>query len=155
MTPVELYRHARSIGLDMDVDGDRLLVWPAGKVPADLLPVLREHKPALIAWLAEHHRKGWGSVPPEDLPLNPAMPRPNPRDRTTVLGFAMRQAHTDLLRWIVRRESAYYDGPGQHWDCAVHAYAAARDLAVWQLNEPETEAIKTIEGMEDTAESMR
>ena len=71
------------------------------------------------------------------LPLDPTAPRPTPHDRERVIAYLLRQGCDSpgpLTAWLVRRECAYYDGPGRHWDCALHAYAASRDAACWQLN---------------------
>ena len=82
---------------------------------------------------------GWQAVPPENLPLNPNMPRPAPH-RERVIAYMIRQGCDRpgrLTAWLVHRECDYYDGPGRRWDCAMHAYAAARDAACWQLNRDE------------------
>jgi hypothetical protein len=57
-----------------------------------------------------------------------------------------------LAAWLVRRESAYYDGPGRTWDCAAFAYAAARDAACWQLNRNEREVIEFLEGFAEATD---
>jgi hypothetical protein len=50
-----------------------------------------------------------------------------------------------LAAWLVRRENAYYDGPGQHWDCGLICYAATRDAACWQLSRGESEIWQFLE----------
>ena len=52
----------------------------------------------------------------------------------------------ELTRFqLVRRENAYYDGPGRLWDCALHADAAARDPACSQLSRAESEVWQFLE----------
>ncbi len=53
-----------------------------------------------------------------------------------------------LTAWLVRREVAYFDGLGRHWDCALHAYAAARDAACWQLNRSERDVLELLAGID-------
>ena len=52
MTPHELYLKARRMGVDIDVAGDRLRVWPASKLTPELTEELKRLKPALLEWLA-------------------------------------------------------------------------------------------------------
>jgi hypothetical protein len=84
-------------------------------------------------------KPGWQVPPPAGLPLNPTMPRPTPSRRDAVIGYLVRQASTrgPLARWLVERENRYYAGPGRKWDCALIAYAGARDAACWQLKKSE------------------
>ena len=53
-----------------------------------------------------------------------------------------------LTAWLGRRETAYYDGPGRHWDCGLICYAAARDTACWQLSRTESEVWQFLNGAE-------
>lgn len=142
MTAPQLYRRAQSLGLRLEANDGSLLVWPKSNCPSDFAEVLRQHKGELLAWLASPPCPGWGAVPPADLPLNPTAPRPSSSDRETVINYLLRQGADrpgPLTAWLVRRENAYYEGPGRTWDCSIFAYAAARDAACWQLkfNEPE------------------
>lgn len=52
MTPLEVLHEASRHGLRLSVLGDKLAVEPFQRCPADLLPVLREHKPALLRLLS-------------------------------------------------------------------------------------------------------
>lgn len=137
MTPHDVFLEARKRGLEIAAAGDKLAVIPKGKCPPDFAEVLRSHKGELLDWLSRPPCPGWGAVPPADLPLNPATPRPTPHDRERMIAYLLRQGCNrpgPLTAWLVRRECAYYDGQGRHWDCALHAYAAARDAACWQLH---------------------
>jgi len=141
MTAPQLYQEASRRGLRLEPRGDKLAVIPGDRVPSDFADVLRQHKAELLQWLA---RPGWRVVPPADLPLDPTIPRPTPENRERVIGYLLRQGCDrpgPLTAWLVRRESAYYDGPGKKWDCALLAYAAARDAACWQLNRSESEVL--------------
>ena len=51
MSPPELYRRARDLGLHLEPAGDKLAVFPKGKCPPDFADVLRAHKPELLCWL--------------------------------------------------------------------------------------------------------
>ena len=140
MTPRDVILEARKRGLQIAAAGDRLAVYPKGHCPPDFADLLRAHKAELLNWLSRSPCPGWQAVPPDNLPLDPAMPRPTPHDRERVIGYMLRQGCNQpgpLTAWLVRRECAYYDGPGRHWDCALHAYAASRDAACWQLNRSE------------------
>ncbi len=140
MTALELYQEATKRGLRLEPRGEKLAVIPANRVSPDFADVLREHKAELLDWLTKPPRHGWQSVPPDNLPLNPVIPRPTPHDRERMIAYMLRQGCDrpgELTAWLVRRESAYYDGLGRNWDCALHAYAAARDAACWQLSRGE------------------
>jgi len=126
----------------LEAEGDSLLVSPAPRCPPDFADELRRHKGEILAWLTRPPCPGWQAVPPEDVPLVPAEPKPTPRDRERVIGFLRRQTAGrpgPLAAWLVRRESAYYAGAGRTWDCSLLAYAAARDAATWQLGRTERE----------------
>lgn len=49
---------ARDLGLHLSVEGDRIAISPARQCPPDLLTEFREHKPAVIALLAEARSAG-------------------------------------------------------------------------------------------------
>lgn len=153
MTAEDLCFEARKRGLRLEPRGDKLAVIPADRLAPDFAAVLREHKPALLHWLNRPPCPGLGVIPLAPLPLDPVEPRPTPLDRQRVIDYLHRQ--DDLAAWLVRRESAYYDGPGRAWDCAAFAYAAARDAACWQLNRGEREMLDLLEGFEEVAGVMR
>jgi hypothetical protein len=140
MTALEIYAEAAKRGLRLEPAGERLAVFPKGQCPPEFAETLRQHKAELLDWLNRTLCPGWQALPPENLPLNPNMPRPGPHYRERVIAYMLRQVcdqPSPLTAWLMRRECDYYDGPGRHWDCALHAYAAARDAACWQLNRDE------------------
>ena len=141
MNAPELYREAARRGLRLEPRGDKLAVIPANSCPPDFADTLRQHKSELLDWLSQPPCPGWLAVPPADLPLNSVMPRPTAARREAVIAYLLRQCcHQPgpLTAWLVRRETAYYEGPGRHWDCGLLAYAAARDAACWQLSRRES-----------------
>lgn len=157
MTALELYTEATKRGLRLELAGDKLAVIPARLCPPDFAVVLREHKAELLAWLNRSHYPGWQSVPPASLPLNPAAPRPTAHDRERMIGFLLRQdcdRPGPLTAWLVRRECAYFDSIGRHWDCALHAYAAARDAACWQLNRSERDVLQLLAGFNECSRGL-
>lgn len=157
MTAPELYQEATRRGLRLEPRGDKLAVIPANRVPPAFADVLREHKAELLDWLARSPCPGWQSVPPDSLPLNPAEPRPTPHDRERMIAYMLRQGcdlPSPLPAWMVRRECAYFDGPGRHWDCALHAYAAARDAACWQLNRSERDVLELLSGFDECSREL-
>ena len=157
MTPHDVFLEARKRGLQIAAAGDKLAVSPKGACPAEFAATLRAHKAELLNWLSRSPCPGWGAVPPAGLPLNPLPPRPKPEGRECVIGYLLRQ--TDgrpgpLAAWLVRRECAYYDGPGRHWDCALHAYAAARDAVCWQLNRNERDVLELLTGFDECSQNL-
>ena len=61
----ELLEQLQSFGVSVSVDQDELVLRPGNKVPADLLPEVRQHKAGII----EHLRAvGDGQPPPLDRP---------------------------------------------------------------------------------------
>lgn len=156
--PVQLFDRAAELGLRLERRGDKLAVIPKGKCPPDFADVLREHKRELLDWLSRAPCPGWQAAPPDSLPLNPSVPQPAPHDRERLIAYLLRQGcdrPCQLAAWLVRRECAYYDGPGRHWDCALHAYAAARDAACWQLNRSESDVWELLAGFDKTMERMK
>jgi hypothetical protein len=76
------------------------------------------------------------------------MSRPTPARHEAVMAALLRQTGnrpSPLSDWLVRRENAYYDGAGQHWDRGLICYAAARDAVCWQLRRTESEAWQLLE----------
>ena len=152
MNTAEIYLEACRRGLRLEPAGDKLAVLPKGKCPPEFAATLREHKTELLAWLSRAPCPGWQAVPPDDLPLNPIPPRPTPANRGRVISFLLRQGGArpgQLTAWLVKRENAYYEGFGRHWDCALHVYAAARDAACWQLNRTERDAWELLTSLEE------
>lgn len=141
MTAQELYHEAARRGLRLEPAGDKLAVIPKGKCPPEFAEVLRQNKSELLRWLSSSLSPGWQAVPPADLPLNPACPRPNSADARRVMDHVVRQLPPDgqapgpLCEWCMRREMAYWRE--YHWSDALCAYAAARDVACWQLGRSE------------------
>src|SRR5262245_43517640 len=111
MTPHDVYMEATRRGLQLKAAGDKLAVFPKGRCPSDFALLLRQHKDALLDWLSHvTYPGGWQTVPPDDLPLDPGVPRPTPRNREIVIGYLARQTanrHCPLSAWLVQRESAY------------------------------------------------
>jgi hypothetical protein len=155
MTAHDLYLEAAKLGLRLEPAGDKLAIRPKGKCPPDFAEVLRRHKSELLNWLSRPRCPGWQAVPPEDLPLAPLLHCPASRDRERVIGYLLRQTGTvsgNLTAWLVRRENAYYEWPGRTWDCALIAYASARDAACWQLQRCETELYRFLASFEESHE---
>ena len=156
-TAHDIYVEATKRGLRLEPAGDKLAVMPKGKCPPDFANVLREHKGELLNWLTRQPCPGWGAIPPADPPLNPIMPRPTPENRERVISYIFRQGDgrpCPLYAWIVKRECAYYDRPGRKWDCALHAYAAARDAACWQLNRSESDVWQLLSTFDECRENL-
>ena len=151
MTAQELFLEATKRGLRLEPAGDKLAVIPAKNCPPDFADVLRRNKAELLDWLTHSPRLGWQVVPPDRLPLATVAPRPAPIDREYIVDYLLRQTggRTGLLAaWLVRRENAYYEGPGEKWDCGLICYAAARDAACWQLNRTEPEVCLLLSGLD-------
>lgn len=151
MTPRELYLEAVRRGLRLERAGDKLAVFPRGHCPPDFADALRQNKAELLDWLTRPPCPGWRAVPPEGLPLCAIASRPSPLNRERVIRYLLRQTGDrpdPLVDWLARRESAYFEGPGRCWDCALHAYAAARDAACWQLNRDESQVWELLVGFE-------
>ena len=144
----EIYRRVAELGLRLEPAGDKLAVYPRGQCPPDFADTLRQHKAELLDWLDRTPCRGWQAVPPPDLQLDLIPSRPTPARREAMIAYLLRQTGNrpgPLAAWLVRRENAYFDGPGRHWDCALHAYAASRDAACWQLNLAEGEVWRFLE----------
>ena len=79
------------------------------------------------------------------------------RERKHLIAYMFRQTadcHGPLAAWLVRRELAYYDGPGRTWDCELHPYAASRDAACWQLGRSEADLHDFLAAMEEVASGL-
>lgn len=158
MTPHDLYLEAARRGLRLEAAGDKLAVFPKGHCPPDFAEMLRQHKPELLGWLSSPRCPGCGAVPPADLPINPLTPSPTPAHREAVIRYLLRQTGDrpgPLAKWLVSRENTYFEGPGRHWDCGLHAYAAARDAACWQLNRSEMDVWVFLEACAESVTGKR
>lgn len=51
MTPQQMLERLRSLGVTVAADGDAVVLRPASRVPADMLPNLKARKPELLALL--------------------------------------------------------------------------------------------------------
>jgi hypothetical protein len=153
MTPHDLYLEAIKRGLRLEAAGDKLAVYPKGHCPPEFAETLRQHKAELLTWFEARRCPGWGAVPTADLPLNELCPNPTPRNRELVIYYILRQLSDkpgELDKWLLNRESAYFATVGNGWDCAILAYAAARDAALWQLSVGEKELWETLDGFEQS-----
>jgi hypothetical protein len=154
MTPADLYAEAAKRGLRLESAGDNLAVFPKGVCPADFIEVLRQHKAELLEWLRRPPCPGWQSLPPDDLPLDPVLPRPAVEEQALVVSYLQRQTRDQpgpLTAWLVRRECEYYNGPGRTWDDTLICYAAARDAACWQQGMGEAGVLERFKGFEEVA----
>ena len=52
----------------VSLDRDELVLRPGDKVPAELLPEVRQYKAEILAHLRREERVGDGQAPPEDRP---------------------------------------------------------------------------------------
>ena len=62
---IQLLEQLKSCGVSVSVDQDELVLRPGNKVPADLLPEVRQHKAGIIEQL---RAVGDGQLPPLDRP---------------------------------------------------------------------------------------
>jgi hypothetical protein len=157
MTPQEIHECALNLGLRLERRGDEILVF-GRSCPPDLAVAIREHKAALLQRLGPADCPGWRSIPPSTLPLVNTTPAPTPHERELVIDYLLRQGCDrigPLTAWLVRRECAYYDGPGSHWDCSLFAYAAARDAACWQLGRTEAGLLTFLGGLQTSTEQAK
>ena len=56
MKPADLYRAVHDAGMYLRADGDKLVVGPSERLTAELRQLLREHKSAMLVFLADAHR---------------------------------------------------------------------------------------------------
>lgn len=52
MSPADIYRRARALGLHIEADGKDLLFWPKSKFPPELVAELSRNKAEILSWLA-------------------------------------------------------------------------------------------------------
>jgi len=156
MKPLDLFRQAQGLGLRLELE-QRLAVF--GKsCPPDFAALLREHKPALVDWLANPPCPGWQAIPPCDLQLNPVMPEPTAEQRARLTDYLHRQSANKpgpLADWLALREAAYRAGPGTSWNPALVTYAAERDAVCWQLKRDVGDACDLLAGCEEVTASFR
>ena len=62
---IELLKQLRSFGVSVSLDHEELVLRPGNKVPADLLPEVRQHKAGIIEQL---RAVGDGQAPPLNRP---------------------------------------------------------------------------------------
>ena len=156
MTPLDLYRKAKNLGLTVEADGADLLVSPGSKCPADFVRLLKEHKPALLAWLASPPCSGRKAVPPVYLPMSALRPDPLPAHARRVVEYITRQIGDKaglLCEWLLRRENAYAER--FHWPVEACVYASARDCACWQTRRDEAALCELLEGFDEVAKQTR
>jgi hypothetical protein len=89
--PTSVLQQVRSLGVDIRPDGDKLQLRPPGKLSAELLAAVREHKPEIIALLQ----------------------KPSPSSRTLLTG-ALAQKNDEILTMRQRLASPYYAGDGEY-----------------------------------------
>jgi hypothetical protein len=157
MKPHDLYLEAVKLGLRLETAGDKLAIMPKGKCPQEFVEMLRQHKTELLEWLARQPCPGWQAVPPLDLPLNRAIPHPSAVNRERVIRYLLRQTGCrpgPLAKWLITRENQYFEGPGRKWDCALLAYAAAMDAAMWQLKRTEREVLEFLEAAQESFQGL-
>ena len=91
----ELLEQLQSFGVSVSVDQDELVLRPGNKVPADLLPEVRQHKAGII----EHLRAvGDGQPPPLDRP-----PKTEKELRRLIDHLAEPEAFERWLDWAMNR----------------------------------------------------
>ena len=146
MTAAELIQHVGNLGFRLEPrSGGGLAVRPASKLPAELADELRHYKTEILGLLATTAVispksaspkgplcKGWGAVPPADLPLVALKPNPTTAQRELVIAYQSRQCGNPQLReWLTRRKSAYYTTIGKcEFIAALVALAMLPSVAV-------------------------
>ena len=68
MTTSGVLERLASLGVTVKVSGEKLLLEPGSKVPADLMAQVKEHKPAILETLSRRPPLGDGQRPPLDRP---------------------------------------------------------------------------------------
>jgi hypothetical protein len=68
-----------------------------------------------------------------------------------VLGQEIGVEPSPLCEWLLRRECAYWET--HHWPDWQCAYAAARDVACWQLNRNEVAMLEVVTTLEQATNS--
>ena len=99
----ELLEQLQSFGVSVSVDQDELVLRPGNKVPADLLPEVRQHKAGII----EHLRAvGDGQPPPLDRP-----PKTEQELRRWMDHTADPEAFAQWLEWAMTYTDPVEDSP--------------------------------------------
>lgn len=73
-------------------------------------------------------------LPPDNLTLRTERPTPMPSERVATVQsvFALGAGvPCPVYAWVLRREDAYFAGPGQGWPWELLCYAACRDFLSW------------------------
>jgi hypothetical protein len=129
MNSTTLFSVARSLGVTLTVKGASLIAEPLSRIPAELLPRLKEAKPMLMKLLSKPR---FGQAPPSDLELSALTVARRWDLGRACIEFAANQVAgpCELCAWVLRREDAYHmAGAGLHESTAL----ACIDLASWQL----------------------
>ena len=92
---IELLEQLQSCGVSVSVDQDELVLRPGNKVPADLLPEVRQHKAGIIEQL---RAVGDGQPPPLDRP-----PKTEKELRRVIDHLAEPEAFERWLDWAMSR----------------------------------------------------
>ena len=99
----ELLEQLQSFGVSVSVDQDELVLRPGNKVPADLLPEVRQHKAGIIEQLRP---AGGGQAPP----LNRA-PQTEQELRRLIDHLADYEAFDQWLEWAITYTDSVEDSP--------------------------------------------
>lgn len=73
-------------------------------------------------------------LPPDNLILRTDRPNASVGQRQSVVSGVFNLGPglpCPLYAWVLRREQAYFDGPGVEWSHEEITYAACRDYDVW------------------------
>jgi len=91
-SPASVLQQVRNLGVDIRPDGDKLQLRPPGKVPAELIEAIRQHKIEIIAILTKPRSSG-------------------------ILTAALTQKNQEILVMRRRLASQHYAGdvPYQEW----------------------------------------
>ena len=92
---IELLEQLQSCGVSVSVDQDELVLRPGNKVPADLLPEVRQHKAGIIEQL---RAVGDGQPAPLDRP-----PKTEKELRRVIDHLAEPEAFERWLDWAMSR----------------------------------------------------
>ena len=142
---IEALEKARSAGLTLTVNGDRLRYRaPAGTVTPELLAELRRHKAEILAALRREtkvrmERQRWGLPPSCEIPMIDVPPHMTQSDRELVIAHMSRQL-PGVIRWTLNRADEYADGcrDWAAWDCDL---AACLDVIRWERQTDDVDEI--------------
>lgn len=157
MTAVELINEAEEIGLELSVTVDGMIeVSPGENCPKEFADKLKTHKPLILDYANSRPHRGFMTIPPPYLPLNPVQPRPSESEWNRMKDYMIRQGCRKLgplKKWLTIRELEYHNGPGKKWNDQDRTYATARDAACWQLARSEKEVLFFLKTSEEIATS--